>query len=314
MIQQLQTLGISLAEIKELLEGDDSADIVELLEEHRRAIDQEMLRLLIARQNVSQLLSNYRRFMKHPLFDTVILEHMPVRQVLRSTSSTPRRACLTTMRLGFWKSGLNLRYTKRHMQDQGIPLSLFHHVGCRIPKENLERRDFTLDASFIFVDDEEVARSLHAEECPCGDYLTLFKSSYSDEGRHNTEVSGLNLLLDYAEERGLRWRGDYYGAASSPKPPRSTTKVGKCCTSWKCRCCWTTKCEGAASLEASARGGRRLWAQVRRVLGRLLWETSWGIGQSSADIQRHACRFGRDAPVVAHGAHGSPVGAGFGEG
>ena len=43
MIQQLQTLGISLAEIKELLEGDDSADIVELLEEHRRAIDQEML-------------------------------------------------------------------------------------------------------------------------------------------------------------------------------------------------------------------------------------------------------------------------------
>ena len=73
MIQQLQTLGISLAEIKELLEGDDSADIVELLEEHRRAIDQEMLGLLIARQNVSQLLSNYRRFMKHPLFDLSLI-------------------------------------------------------------------------------------------------------------------------------------------------------------------------------------------------------------------------------------------------
>ena len=56
-------------------------------------------------QNVSQLLSNYRRFMKHPLFDTVILEHMPVRQVLTFDIFNPRRACLTTMRLGFWKSG-----------------------------------------------------------------------------------------------------------------------------------------------------------------------------------------------------------------
>ena len=113
---------------------------------------------------------------------------------------------------------LNLRYTKQHMHDQGIPLSLFHHVGCRIPKENLERRDFTLDASFIFIDDEEVARSLHAEECPCGDYLTLFKPSYSDEGRHNTEVSGLNLLLDYAEERGLTVAGDYYGEIIAETP------------------------------------------------------------------------------------------------
>ncbi len=219
MIQQLQTLGISLAEIKELLEGDDSADIVELLEEHRRAIDQEMLRLLIARQNVSQLLSNYRRFMKHPLFDTVILEHMPVRQVLTFDIFNPKARVLdddATWFLEEWE--LNLRYTKRHMQDQGIPLSLFHHVGCRIPKENLERRDFTLDASFIFVDDEEVARSLHAEECPCGDYLTLFKPSYSDEGRHNTEVSGLNLLLDYAEERGLTVAGDYYGEIIAETP------------------------------------------------------------------------------------------------
>ena len=221
MIQQLQTLGISLAEIKELLEGDDSADIVELLEEHRRAIDQEMLRLLIARQNVSQLLSNYRRFMKHPLFDTVDPEHMPVRQVLTFDIFNPKARVLdddATWFLEEWE--LNLRYTKRHMQVPGNsafavpPCGVSHSQGG----QPAERRDFTLDASFIFVDDEEVARSLHAEECPCGDYLTLFKSSYSDEGRHNTEVSGLNLLLDYAEERGLTVAGDYYGEIIAETP------------------------------------------------------------------------------------------------
>ena len=219
MIQQLQTLGVSLAEVKELLEGGDSSDVIALLEEHRRAIDEEMLRLLIARQNVSQLLSNYRRLMKRPLYDTVILEHLPARHVLTFDIFNPKARMLDDDAVQFleeWE--LNLRYTKRHMQEQGIPLSLFHHVGCRIPKENLECRNFTFDASFIFIDDGEVARSLHAEECPCGDYLTLYRPSYSDEGKRNTEVSGLNALLDYVEERGLTVAGDYYGEIIAETP------------------------------------------------------------------------------------------------
>lgn len=218
MIQQLQSLGISLAEIKELLD-DDSASLVKLLEEHRTAIDAEILRLSIARQNASQLLTNYRRYQNKPLFDTVILEHMPRRHVLAFEIFNPNSRVLDYNVVPFlqeWE--LNLRLTKRHMLDHDLPPSLFHHVGCRIAKENLERRDFTLDASFIIVEDDEVARTYGAEAFPAGDYLTLYKQSYSDEAQHNSEIDGLNALLDYADEHGFCVAGDYYGEIIAETP------------------------------------------------------------------------------------------------
>lgn len=218
MIQQLQSLGISLAEIKELLD-DDSANLVKLLEEHRAAIDEEILRLSIARQNASQLLTNYRRYHHKPLFDTVILEHMPARHILAFDIFNPNARVLDDNVVPFlqeWE--LNLRLTKRHMLDNGLPASLFHHVGCRIARKNLERRDFTLDASFIIVEDDEVARTYGANAFPSGDYLTLYKQNYSDESQHNSEIDGLNTLLDYAKEHDLNVAGDYYGEIIAETP------------------------------------------------------------------------------------------------
>lgn len=219
MIQQLQSLGISLAEIKELLDDDDPASLANLLEEHRTAIDEEILRLLIARQNATQLLVNYRRYLKKPLFDTVILEHMAERRVLTFDILNPQARVLDDDVVSFlqeWE--LNLRYTKRHMLDSGIPASLFHHVGCCITKENLEKRAFVLDASFILIQDDEVARSLDADVVPAGDYLTLYKESYAAEGKHNAEIDGLNTLLNYAEQHGFAVAGDYYGEIIAETP------------------------------------------------------------------------------------------------
>lgn len=223
MIQQLQSLGITLTEIKELLDGNDSTSLVELLETHRRAIDEEMLRLSIARQNATQLLRNYRKFASNPIFDTVILEHMSERRILAFDIFNPKALVLDDDVVSFleeWE--LNLRLTKRHMMDNDIPLSLFHHVGCRIKKENLLERNFTLDASFIIVDDEMVARKFKAGTVPSGEYLTLYKRSYSDgdpAGRkHNAEIDGLSTILDYADEHGYAVAGDYYGEIIAETP------------------------------------------------------------------------------------------------
>lgn len=223
MIQQLQSLGISLTEIKELLDGADSANLVELLETHRASIDEEMLRLSIARQNATQLLKNYHRFVNKPIYDTVILEHMGERRVLSFPIFNPKALVLDDDVVPFleeWE--LNLRLTKRHMLDQGIPLSLFHHVGCRIAKENLEKRNFTLDASFIAIDDALVAAEFDADIFPAGEYLTMYKQSYShgdpEGGKHNAEIDGLNTILSYAEKHGYAVAGDYYGEIIAETP------------------------------------------------------------------------------------------------
>ena len=89
-------------------------------------------------------------------------------------------------------------------------------------------------------------------------------------------MSGLNLLLDYAEERGLTVAGDYYGEIIA-ETPAFHYEGREMLYKLEVPVLWTTKCEGAASLEASARGGRRLWAQVRRVFGRLCGRLPGGL-------------------------------------
>lgn len=217
MIQQLRDLGFSLAEIKSL-ENNGQRGLAHMLERRLDALDEEILRLLIARQNTEQLLVNCRWCHHGPLYDTPILEHLPARRMMVFDVQNPDAVHLSEDAAAFMEQWeLNLRATKRLMLDQGLPSALFHHVGCRIGRADLERRAFDLNASWIFVEEERVAERYGAGFFPAGDYLTMYKRSYSEKGR-NTEVIGLNALLDYAELNGFSVAGDYYGQIIAETP------------------------------------------------------------------------------------------------
>lgn len=217
MIQQLQNLGVPLAQIKELA-NNGSRGLGQMLQARRDALDEQILELLVARQNATQLIDNCRWCHHSPLYDTPIIEHLPARRMMTFGILNPAARELSDDVDAFmveWE--LNLRLTKRLMLDEGLPASLFHHVGCRIPRANLERRAFELDASFILLDDEQVAARYAHQEFPAGDYVTMFKRSYS-EGSRNAEIVGLNALLDYIDERGFSVAGDYYGQIIAETP------------------------------------------------------------------------------------------------
>ncbi|MBS5479401.1 MAG: hypothetical protein KHY83_12175, partial [Coriobacteriia bacterium] len=183
------------------------------------AIKWQALDILIARQNAEQLLSNCRWCHHEPIYDMPILEHLPARHMLTFPILNPASVrvaddAVTAMRE--WE--LNLRYTKRHIIDRGLPLSIFHHVGCRIARDDLERREFNLDASFVFIDVDEVARCCEAQTFPAGEYATMYKSGYSGRDGRNAELEGLGVLLDYVAERGFHVAGDYYGQVIAETP------------------------------------------------------------------------------------------------
>lgn len=219
MIQQLQSVGASLDDIKRLLDGRDPSKLAEMLEVRLASIDAELRQLGMARQNALQLLESYRVFQDRPLCNQVILEHIAERKLVTFGIFNPRSLRLvddTESFLQEWE--INLRLTKRHMRDAGMPLSLFHRVGCRIARADLVRRDFRLDASFVFLDDETAGMVEGVETLPAGTFLTLYKARYTDENGLNAEMVGLSERLDFAEERGFEVAGDYYGEIVAETP------------------------------------------------------------------------------------------------
>lgn len=218
MIQQLQSLGVPLAQIKELVDND-ARGLAQVLQQRRDAIDGQIVELLIARQNATQLIENCRWCHRDPLYDTPIIEHLPARSMLVFDIFNPGAVHLDDDVAAFmdeWE--INLRLTKRAMIDRGLPVSLFHHVGCRIPRESLVERTFEFDASFIFIDDEKVARGFDVQTFPAGDYVTLYKQGYSENGGHNAEYAALNTILDYINKHGFTVAGAYYGQIIAETP------------------------------------------------------------------------------------------------
>lgn len=219
MIQQLQSLGITLDDIKSLLDGHDPTKLAEVLESQLAAIDEELLRLSIARQNALQLLDSYRVFQNKPICGQVILEQIGKRRAIGFDIFNPRSLMLSEDAEHFLREWeINLRLTKRHMKDAGIPLSLFHRVGCRIAQEDLVRREYRLAGSFVLVDDAALALVSETDVIPAGMFLTLFKSCYAEPDGGNSEVRGLDEMLDYAETHGFVVCGDYFGEIVAETP------------------------------------------------------------------------------------------------
>lgn len=219
MIQQLQSLGIALDEIKRLLDDHDPAGLACLLESQLAAIGGELLRLSIARQNALQLLGSYHAFRDKPLCDQVILEQMGERHTIRFAIFNPRSLELTDnaeLFLREWE--INLRLTKKHMLEAGIPLALFHRVGCRIAQEDLMRCDYRLASSFVFLDETALRLADEVETLPAGLYLTLYKDHYAEPDGRSAEVRGLDELLDFAAQHGFAIAGDYYGEIVAETP------------------------------------------------------------------------------------------------
>lgn len=221
MIGQLQSLGVTLSDIKGLADNG-SRGLAKMLAARVEALDEEILGLVIARECATQMLANCRLCHQSPVYDEPIVEYLPSRRTIEFPLFNPGALVVhndVEQFLDEWE--LELRLVKRHMSEKGIPASLFHHVGCRIARDDLEARRYNLLGSFIFVDDDRIAERYATSSFPSGMYLAMYKRSYTeirDDRLVSAEVVGLDALLDYAQANGLVVAGDYYGQIVAETP------------------------------------------------------------------------------------------------
>ncbi len=203
MIQNLQTLGMSLKEIKEQLERQDISAMEDLLFIQKDRLDQQIDHMNSIRRSIERAIANYGRYSSTPRDGTIFTELMGRRKIYRYDSG-----------INFYDFGLEtyeyiLRELKKHISLNRLPMVYFCNVGTIMRKERLLRRDFVSTEVFIFVDED--FQCSHGDPLCLSNLEILPSQSYiciSCDNFHK-EKPYAERLLDHVEEMGYSICGDY---------------------------------------------------------------------------------------------------------
>jgi DNA-binding transcriptional MerR regulator len=217
IIQQLQATGASLSDIREVLDQHDVAKTSAFLDGQIESLRQRQLELKIAEHNARQLKGACELRLNPPEFNAIRLVWMPRRRIARFPVKPYRfesRQTQENPRLSRWERAL--RQIKRDFPTYGLPLELFHNVGCIVSRESLESRAFVCPGGYI--DNEEGFGTIEPSYWEEGYNLAVtIDTVFLPDGRH-AEYLWLERMLDAAEQRGFSVRDDYHSDILAESP------------------------------------------------------------------------------------------------
>ncbi|MDO4547281.1 MAG: helix-turn-helix domain-containing protein [Clostridia bacterium] len=207
MIQQLKHVGLSLAQIKQIIDRRDVSYMHRLIVQQTGKLQRSIKALEFSLATARELSDTCELFMSGKRFCEVTLEYLPKRRILRFPVKPyqVQRRRSQDPQLSNWEK--SLRDIKRQLLDEGFPAPLFRNVGCICSKESLAGRDFLCTGGFVFCPYAVEGRESFWEEGYC---LTLtIDRTFDDEGNH-MEYKHLSMLMDIADANGYAVRDDYY--------------------------------------------------------------------------------------------------------
>lgn len=208
-IQQMQAIGFTLTEIKKVLDSRDTGLMYEILECKTEEIERRLYEAQIARHAVNRLMRACNLAENQPPLDRVKLEWVRRRRIARFPITPYEFLPLPTVEhrhLRHWEIALG--EIKQQIIGEGLPLALFHNVGCVLSQESIMARSPLVVAGFI--NDDQEFFSSHQSCWEEGHYLTVTVGSTVREDGTHAEWYWLNRMLDIAEERGYVVTGDYH--------------------------------------------------------------------------------------------------------
>jgi DNA-binding transcriptional MerR regulator len=212
MIKQFQGMGLTLEEIKEIVSRGPDA-MYEAIDSCVGELDQRIFDLQIASYNARKILDRRIYCPQNISLDQVMLERLGHPRILRFEIFNP--ACVDLHEVGaaeyFDEWELNLRLTRKHLEERGIPLGLFTDVGFIVSADDLRARNLRLSGSYVFAEGPASSLFPDAERMPGGMTLTLYKNRYVEPGDRNAISLGIEQILDYADEHEFEVAGDFFG-------------------------------------------------------------------------------------------------------
>lgn len=208
MIRQLQGIGVSLAEIGQIVEGR-SIDVLErYVERQAEELRRQAREIEIARRTAAHFLDSCHVMRERPECEVPRLVWLPRQRIIffpvEPYPFEPYQSDDNT-RLRRWEK--RLRAIKRQFVSRGLPMALFHNIGCVVGWDSLASRNFVCTGGFI--PNEEGFGDGEPEFWEAGYHLTATIDTAFYEGGRHAEHYWLTRLLDIADDNGFTVTGDY---------------------------------------------------------------------------------------------------------
>lgn len=195
LIQNMKVYGMTLRQIREVLDNNDAAALQRLLTEQAGRVSERIEQLVRSRSAIMRTIENYKRYEAMPKSGDVFLEFIPERQIYRYTCDVNY---FDQDETGY---EYMLRQLKKHLVVNNMPLSYFSNIGTIIRREHLLSGDLYSNEVFLFVDDD--TQSADTERIPAAAYACLCSDEFS------REEENVRRLVDHVTQRGWEIAGDY---------------------------------------------------------------------------------------------------------
>ena len=195
LIQNMKMYGLTLKQIKDMLDSEDKDVIRKKLEAQSKDIENRLQELSQVKNTLKRVLDNYKKYEALPKNGQIFLEYQEERQIY---SCKCEQDFFEQDEAGY---EYMLRQLKKHLVSHDISLSLFCNIGTIIREKKLKSGHLASDEVFLFVD--ECSEDSNYEVIPSATYVCMCFDDFTKEAENAKK------LLEYIEEMGYQIAGDY---------------------------------------------------------------------------------------------------------
>ncbi len=197
MIAYMKELGMSLAEIQDVLEKEDITLIETILVKKNEQLYEQMRELKARHNAVERAIASIERYRKSPTKGTISLEYIDRRY-------TYGQPCTDNFYekdiVAFEKELLSLRKT---LSNQGFSQVHSYNVGTSITEENFLNEQFIPKDTFIFVNYKDKVNNPDVKVLDSGMFACIYLDSFDEE------ISYAKKLLEFCKKQNWMISGDY---------------------------------------------------------------------------------------------------------
>ncbi|MDO5415967.1 MAG: helix-turn-helix domain-containing protein [Lachnospiraceae bacterium] len=196
MIQYMKELGMSLGEIKSILDSGDIQQIEDTLISKKRQVRDEISQLRLRMKAIDRTIESVERFRKAPTCGMITIEYIHRRKIYSMHTE-----------VNFYDYDISmyeqiLSELKNDIIAHQVPQLYYCNAGTILSRENFLARRMISNEIFVFVDDDFPAGDL-VRRIDSGMYACIYLDRFEEEA----EYAG--RLLEYCKEHSYQVCGDY---------------------------------------------------------------------------------------------------------
>lgn len=197
MIAYMKELGMSLNEIKDILDSKDITRIETVLIKKNEQMHQEIKELKLRHDALERSIRSIETFRKAPTPKIPNLQYIDRRYVFKQDC-----------KLDFYKGQLSdyekvLIEFRSSLIEKGFSYIHTYNIGTSIKKEDVLRDRITANSIFIFVENQLAKTRNDIDIIESGMYACVYIDNYDDEIEYALK------LIQYCKENGFKITGDY---------------------------------------------------------------------------------------------------------